>query len=188
MVRESPSQTSQWKHGYLPITWKWLRRSAKGQREQKPPNILVFGRMEANPNRRGTIDGNGATKTGFISFDFDNDARLKDALVGQARYPNSPFSVADWSLKEEQKEREWKAKAKARINRSEIVVVICGTRTHSANGVASELTMAQELRKPYFLLKGHPDKQCTKPSTATQSDKIYTWSWDNLEKLITGRR
>ena len=124
----------------------------------------------------------------FISFDFDNDARLKDALVGQARYPNSPFSVADWSLKEEQKEREWKAKAKARINRSEIVVVICGTRTHSANGVASELAMAQELRKPYFLLNGHPDKQCTKPSTARQSDKIYTWSWDNLEKLIAGQR
>ena len=164
-----------------------MREVQKSSESRNRPNIPVFGRMKANSNRRGTMV-TAQQKRVFISFDFDNDARLKDALVGQARYPNSPFSVADWSLKEEQKEREWKAKAKARIIRSEIVVVICGTRTHSANGVAFELAMAQELRKPYFMLKGHPDKQCTKPSTATQSDKIYTWSWDNLEKLIAGRR
>ena len=35
----------------------------------------------------------------FVSFDYDHDARLKDLLIGQARLPDSPFEVADWSVK-----------------------------------------------------------------------------------------
>lgn len=127
-------------------------------------------------------------KRTFISFDFDNDEELKDALVGQARQDRSPFSVADWSLQEEQKEWEWKDKARERIKRAEVVVVICGTKTHQAPGVAAELAMVQQLKKPYFLLRGRPDKQCSKPSTAKVSDKMYKWSWKNLEALFAGKR
>ena len=36
----------------------------------------------------------------FISFDFDHDEELRDALVGQAKNPGSPFSIADWSVHE----------------------------------------------------------------------------------------
>ena len=32
----------------------------------------------------------------FVSFDYDHDARLKDGLIGQSRYPNSPFNVRDY--------------------------------------------------------------------------------------------
>ena len=31
----------------------------------------------------------------FISFDFDNDKRLKDFIVGQSRLPDSPFQIID---------------------------------------------------------------------------------------------
>ena len=127
-------------------------------------------------------------KRTYVAFDFDNDEELKNALVGQARYPNSPFAVADFSLQEEQKEREWKVRAKARIRQSEIMVVICGTQTDRAPGVASELAMARELGKPYFLLKGRPDKQCYRPSSAKATDKIYNWTWRNLELLFAGQR
>ena len=33
------------------------------------------------------------TKRAFISFDYDNDKDLRNALVGQAKYPNSPFEI-----------------------------------------------------------------------------------------------
>lgn len=33
----------------------------------------------------------------FVSFDFDNDARLKDFIIGQAKNPDSPFEVSDYS-------------------------------------------------------------------------------------------
>ena len=124
----------------------------------------------------------------FISFDFDNDVRLKDALVGQSRYPNSPFEVADWSLKEAQPEKNWEAKARERIRMAQILVVMCGEKTQMAPGVAKELAMAQELAKPYFFLKGYPDRPCTKPRTAKSTDKIYNWTWSNLEALFAGRR
>ena len=124
----------------------------------------------------------------FISFDFDNDARLKDALIGQSRYPNSPFEVADWSLKEKQPERNWEQKAKERIRMAQAVVVMCGERTNRALGVAKELSMAQQLGKPYFLLAGHSDRKCSKPSTSKSTDKVYNWTWKNLEALFAGRR
>ena len=36
----------------------------------------------------------------FISFDFDHDEDLRNLLVGQARNPDSPFNIADWSVQE----------------------------------------------------------------------------------------
>ena len=36
----------------------------------------------------------------FISFDYDNDKNIKAMLVGQAKNPDTPFEIADWSVKE----------------------------------------------------------------------------------------
>ena len=123
----------------------------------------------------------------FISFDYDNDADLKNALVGQAKYPNSPFEIADWSVKEPLS-GNWQAKVAERMKRTSVVAVMCGHRTHTAQGVAAEVRIAQHLRKPYFLLAGRSQGNNTKPTTATPSDKTYKWTWDNLVALLSGRR
>lgn len=39
-----------------------------------------------------------AKKRAFISFDYDNDETLKTFLIGQAKLPDSPFELADWSI------------------------------------------------------------------------------------------
>lgn len=126
-------------------------------------------------------------KKTFISFDYDNDAFLKEALVGQAKNPDTPFKIVDQSLKEPLS-GDWKTKIRPRIERSDVVVVMCGQKTHTATGVAAEVQIAQELNKPYFLLKGYADKTCTLPTSAKTSDKMYNWTWDNLKKLIGGAR
>ncbi len=41
-----------------------------------------------------------AKKKVFLSYDYDNDLNLKNAFIGQAKHPDSPFSVNDYSLKE----------------------------------------------------------------------------------------
>ena len=56
--------------------------------------------------------------------------------------------------------------------------------THTASGVAAELTIAKEKGEPYFLLKAYPDKHCTKPVSASESDQIHGWTWSNLKTLI----
>lgn len=123
----------------------------------------------------------------FISFDFDHDDGLKAMLVGQAKNPDTPFELADWSIKEHLT-GDWKAKARVRIRSVDQVIVLCGEHTHTASGVAAELTITQEEKKPYFLLWGYPNKTCTKPTSALSTDKIYEWTWDNLKKLIGGSR
>ena len=52
----------------------------------------------------------------FISFDFDHDEDLRNALVGQAKMDDSPFNIADWSLKESLS-GDWKEKVRERIKR-----------------------------------------------------------------------
>jgi hypothetical protein len=128
-----------------------------------------------------------AIKRAFISFDFDHDEDLRNLLAGQAKHPDSPFDIKDRSLKEPLT-GDWKEKVRRRMDNVDVVIVICGEYTHTATGVAAELTIAREANKPYFLLWGRNGKTCTKPKTALQSDKIYEWTWDNLKSLIGGAR
>ncbi len=128
-----------------------------------------------------------AMKRAFISFDFDHDAELRDALIGQAKNSESPFRIADWSVREPF-ETNWKSKVRRRIRQTDLTIVICGEHTHTAAGVAAELTITQEEGKPYFLLWGRPKRTCKKPKMAHSSDKIYNWTWENLKSLIAGAR
>ena len=123
----------------------------------------------------------------FTSFDMDHDEDLRVFLKGQANNPDSPFEMSDWSLKEPL-EGNWKEKIRPRIRAVDLVCVICGEYTDSASGVSVELGIAQEEGIPYFLLHGRSNKTCVKPKAATPSDKIYSWTWDNLRKLIGGGR
>lgn len=127
------------------------------------------------------------SKKVFISFDYDHDEILKIYLVGQSKNPDSPFIIKDYSIKEAI-QNNWKEKARDRIKQCDVVVVICGEHTNTANGVSAELKIAQEENIPYFLLHGYKNKNCIKPQAALYSDKIYTWTWDNLKMLLNGAR
>jgi hypothetical protein len=123
----------------------------------------------------------------FISFDFDHDEDLRNLLVGQSRNPDSPFELADWSIKEPMT-GNWVQKARMRIRSCDLMIVVCGEWTHTARGINVELKIAQEERVPYFLLWGRANKNCTKPYAAAWTEKVYRWSWDNLKALIAGAR
>jgi hypothetical protein len=126
-------------------------------------------------------------KKAFISFDYDHDFDLKTMLVGQAKNTDSPFEIADYSVKEPLT-GDWKKKVKEKLKLVGIVIVICGEHTDSASGVSTEIEIAQDLEKEYFLLWGRSDKTCVKPKAAKASDKIYKWTWDNLKALVGGSR
>ena len=126
-------------------------------------------------------------KRAFISFDIDNDEGTKKALAAQAKLQDSPFDFKDNSVKEHLT-GDWKEKVRRRMDNVDIVIVLCGTKTHTATGVAAELTIAKEKKKPYFLLAAYSDKSCTKPTSATSADKLYNWTWPNLKTLVGGGR
>lgn len=122
----------------------------------------------------------------FICFDYDHDEDLKNLLIGQARNNDSPFEIADWSIKEPS--TDWKARAGERIRRSEQIAVICGEYTDTAAGVSEEIRIAREEGRGYFLLWGRASGTCRKPTAALNSEKIYEWTWENLKLLIGGAR
>lgn len=123
----------------------------------------------------------------FISFDYDYNEGAKTMLAGQAKLPDSPFDFIDASVKEHLT-GDWKEKIRRRMDNIDVVVVLCGEQTHTASGVAAELTIAQDKAKSYFLLRTYSDKNCTKPTSAKLDDKIYQWTWPNLKTLMGGGR
>jgi hypothetical protein len=98
----------------------------------------------------------------FISFDYDHDLDLKNLLVGQAKYADSPFFIEDWSVK--LVSADWRVKARTRIRRANQMIVICGQHTSSAAGVNAEIKIAREEGTPYFLLRGRALGRNVKPA------------------------
>ena len=126
-------------------------------------------------------------KSVFISFDYDHDNELRGNLVAQAERSDSPFSITDWSVRRPIDEA-WKRDVRDRILRVDLTIVICGEHTHDAVGVEAEVTMVQQLGKPYFLLKGRRGKTCTRPKSAPKRKKIHPWTWPTLSELIANPR
>ncbi len=127
------------------------------------------------------------TKSVFISFDYDHDNDLRGNLVAQARRPDSPFSIKDKSVRGRIDEK-WRDEVRSRIRECDLVIVICGEHTHDAVGVAGEVSITQEEKKPYFLLKGRRKKTCTKPKNVLSDDEMQPWTWPTLKELIANPR
>lgn len=123
----------------------------------------------------------------FISFDYDQDNDLRGNLVAQAKNPDSPFRIRDWSV-QHRIDENWRKEVRDRIRGSDLTIVICGEHTHDAPGVAAEITIAREEGKPYFLLKGRRKKTCTKPAMTLSTDEMHKWTWQNLTQLIAGAK
>jgi hypothetical protein len=116
----------------------------------------------------------------FVSFDYDHDKRLKDAFVAQSRNPDSPFEIADWSMKEAAPEWNWEVEASKRIKQSDVVVVVLGFRTYCASGVKKEVQMARENQVRVFQLKPLDSN----PILVVNAGVVYEWTWLNLKRLL----
>lgn len=143
---------------------------------------LILGALAGDSTRKFLGEWQMTKKRVFVSFDFDNDRVLKDFIIGQARLTDSPFEVIDHSLKEAAPERDWEAKARTAIRRSEIVIVMVGSETHRAPGVLKEIAMAREANVKIVQLIGYRDGN---PTPVPNAGRLYAWNWANLKNLLT---
>ena len=118
----------------------------------------------------------------FISFDFDNDRKLKEFIIGQSRLADSPFEVIDHSLKEAAPEKSWEAKAETAIRRSHVVLVMVGPNTYRAPGVLKEVAMARRNSVPIVQVIGYRDGDYT---AVPNAGRLYTWNWANLKNILS---
>jgi len=126
-----------------------------------------------------------AKKKVFISFDFDNDRTLKELMAGQAKLPDSPFEIIDTSLKEAAPTKAWEDRARAAVQRSDLVIVLLGAMTATAPGVLKEVAMALEAGVPTAQIVGYKD---TNPTPVPNAGRVYAWDWDNLTELFDSGR
>ena len=119
----------------------------------------------------------------FTSFDPENDQDLYEKLVVDSRSRGSGFEISARSDAEAMTER-WEEKVRHRIRDVDEVIVICSEHTDASSRVSTELRIAQEEEKPYFLLWGRRASMCTKPTGARPADGIYSWTQEILRNQV----
>ena len=122
-----------------------------------------------------------ATKV-FVSFEFDNDKKLRDFIIGQSKLADSPFTVTDYSLKEAAPQKVWEKKARAAISRADVFIVMLGPKTRFASGVIKEIAMAKDLSKTRFQVIGY--KNGKEEWAVPDGGRTYRWNWENLKNLL----
>jgi len=120
----------------------------------------------------------------FVSFDFDYDRVLRDFVIGQAKLADSPFHVANWSLKEAAPSRTWKLEAERHIAHVEVMLVMVGPHTHRAPGVLAEVAIAKRLGIPVRQVIGYRDAN---PRPVANAGRLYRWRWATMKSLLAKR-
>jgi hypothetical protein len=124
----------------------------------------------------------------FVSYDREHDGDLHDRLVEQASKLTFGFEISARSRARGPADR-WDEGLRREIREADEVIIICGEHTDCSERVGIELRIAQEEKRPYFLLWGRRELPCTKPSTAKSADGMYSWTSEILQHQVhTARR
>ena len=116
----------------------------------------------------------------FLSFDFDHDHELKGHLLSQAKRPDSPFSITDFSLEESFPDGRWVSRAQRAISKCDVVVVLLGRDTHSAPGVLEEVAIARGYGKAIFQLR----PQGKRYGKVREAGPVYSWKWSTISRAL----
>jgi hypothetical protein len=111
----------------------------------------------------------------FTSFDPGHDQDLKQRLVEESAKAGSGFEILGASEAAGMTEA-WNVRVRRQITAADEVIVLCGEHTQDSLQVATEIGIAQEEKKPYFLVWGRREVMCTKPIGAKANDGMYSWT------------
>lgn len=113
----------------------------------------------------------------FIAFAIE-DERQRDFLTGQALNTNSPFDYVDMSVKNAYS-IEWKEKVRARIKRSDGVIVLVSQNSLNSNGQLWEIKCAKEEGKRILGIYAYYSDRTNLMAVNTK-----VWTWDNIKNFI----
>ncbi len=119
----------------------------------------------------------------FVSYDREHDVDLHDRLVEQASKSPTGFEISARSRARAPADF-WDEGLRRDIREADEVIIICGEHTDRSERVGTELRIAREEERPYFLLWGRRELMCTRPKTAKPADAMYSWTWEILQNQI----
>lgn len=120
----------------------------------------------------------------FISFDYDNNSGEKLYFSGQVKNSRTPFNVADWSSKTKLPEKEWEDLIKSKINVCNLLIVLVGEKTSSAQGVIKEIEFAKSQNVPIFGVYVGKANSSTPLPAGLSSSKTVEWKWDKIADSV----
>jgi hypothetical protein len=116
-------------------------------------------------------------KTIFVAFAIE-DENIRNMIKGQSLHTKTPFSFVDMSVKEAYDE-EWKKKVRARILRSDGVLVIVSKNSSASSGQKWEIKCAQEEKKKVRGIWAYKEDR-----TKIEGVNTIVWTWDNIKDWI----
>lgn len=119
----------------------------------------------------------------FVSFEFDRDKQLKGCFVSQANRNEIPLKIVDTSLLESVKEGSWRKRASQAIQNSDLVVVLVGQDTTTANGVQDELNLALQYDVPRLQIR----PQGRKYGSVRNGGPLHAWKWKTIRNHLAGK-
>ncbi len=124
----------------------------------------------------------------FVSYDREHDGDLYNRLVEEASKATPGFKISARSGARPPTDRQEEG-LRRELREVDAAIIICGEHTDCSERMGSELRIAREEERPYFLLWGRRDLMCTKPTTAKPADGMYSWTWEILQnQILTIRR
>jgi hypothetical protein len=117
----------------------------------------------------------------FVSFDFDNNEVSRNLFCGQGKEDSpTPFTVEDWSSKSVLSQSNWEALIEAKINKTNMVIVLVGKSMSTASGVVAEIAMAKRCNVPVFgVYVDGADTTSTLP-VGLPRNRTVAWTWANV--------
>lgn len=123
----------------------------------------------------------------FVAFDTDHDKDLCDSMVAGAKGQRT-YEISGRSFNETAADT-WEQKTQNAIESTDQVVIVCGEHTDESQHVAAEFRLAQDAGKPIILLWARREVMCKKPTGATPSESMYSWTPDVLrDQLLANQR
>lgn len=113
----------------------------------------------------------------FIAFAIE-DKTQRDFLKGQSLSPRSPYEFIDMSVKQAY-DKDWKARVRTRIRRSDGVIVLVSKNSRSSSGQKWEIQCAREEGKKILGIWAY-----TNDRTNIVGVNTKVWSDTNISNFI----
>lgn len=117
----------------------------------------------------------------FISF-ASEDVKYRDFFIGQAKNPDFPIDVADWSVQEPFDDK-WKTRCRERIRKTQLMIMLIGKQTYRAEGACWEVATAKEEKIPVFGVYINKDDKGPTPKELWDKS-VIEWTWDGIAEMV----
>jgi hypothetical protein len=120
----------------------------------------------------------------FLSFDVDHDEAVRSAFLAEASDSTTFVNIDRWSTHPQNPRVDWDKLIQTNISRCDLMIVLVGSKTKSAEGVLREIGYARRSNVPFFgvYVEG-VDEEAGLPD-GLSANRITRWDWKEIDSAV----